>query len=46
MPLDSMLVVAVVVLMFGAFAAALAWADSQTRPTAATESAKSKRRAF
>lgn len=46
MPLDSMLVVAVVLVMFGAFAATLAWADSQTRPTAPTESPKQKRRAF
>ena len=46
MPLDSMLVVAVVLFVFGAFATMLAWADSQTRPTAPTETPKPKRRAF
>ena len=46
MPVDSMLVSASVIIMFVAFAAALAWGDAQTRSKQLTEQSNAKRRAF
>jgi hypothetical protein len=46
MPVDSMLVAASVVVMFVAFAAALAWGDFQTRPKQSARQSNAKRRAF
>ena len=45
MPVDSILVSASVVIMFVAFAAGLAWGDSQTRSKPLTEQSNAKRRA-
>lgn len=46
MPVDSMLVSLAVILMFVVFAAALAWADFQTRPKQLAQQSDIKRRAF
>jgi uncharacterized membrane protein len=46
MPVDSMLVSLAVILMFVVFAAALAWADFQTRPKQLAQQFDIKRRAF
>jgi hypothetical protein len=46
MPVDSLLVSVFVVAMFVAFAAALLWADRQTRPDQLSAQNSAKRRAF
>jgi hypothetical protein len=46
MPADSIFVAAAVVAMFVVFAAALFWADLQTRPRQLAGQATAKRRAF
>jgi hypothetical protein len=46
MPIDSMLVAASVIVMFVVFAAALAWADFQTRPKQLAQQADARRRPF
>jgi hypothetical protein len=46
MPVDSMLVSLAVILMFVVFAAALAWADFQTRPNRLARQSDIRRRAF
>ena len=46
MPTDSLLVTVCVVAMFVVFAAALFWADMQTRPKQLADSSVTRRRAF
>jgi hypothetical protein len=46
MPADSIFVVAAVIAMFVVFAAALIWADFQTRPKQLIRRQNAKRRAF
>jgi hypothetical protein len=46
MPADSLLVSVLVVAMFAAFAAALFWADRQTRPGQISEQNNGERRPF
>ncbi len=46
MPFDAMVVSAVVVTIFVAFAAVIAWADRQTRPERLNAEAPAKRRSF
>ncbi len=46
MPFDAMVVSAVVVTIFVAFAAVIAWADRQTRPERLNAESPAKRRSF
>ncbi|WP_375412406.1 hypothetical protein [uncultured Bradyrhizobium sp.] len=46
MPVDSIFAAAAVISMFVVFAAALVWADFQTRPKQLTRLSAAKRRAF
>ena len=46
MPVDSILVAAGVVAMFGAFAAVLMWGDLQTRPKQLAQQSSTRRRPF